>query len=127
MSDNIRSGYFHVYEFVSPGAGVPGRLRDNLGTGGIENTTFVNLAWDSYALLRNHHFYTSVGYIQASEPNPETNDAVIGVETDMRVDYLFSNNVAFALYGGHLFMLGEYFRENAHDAAVLRGEWRVTW
>ena len=121
-----------MYEFLSPGAGVPGRLKDNLGTGGIENTTFVNLAWDAN-FQRNHHYYLSVGYIQASRKNPITGSNVIGIENDARVDYNFSNNVSFSLYGGHIFILGDYFslskrkRDHAHDAASLRGEWKLTW
>ncbi len=126
MDEPIKRGYFNVYEYLSPGAGVPGRMEDNLGSGGIENTTFVNLAWDSN-FHANHHYYVSVGYIKASEKNPETDSDVIGIENDMRVDYLFSNNVTFSLYGGHLFILGDYFREDAHDAASLRGEWKISW
>jgi hypothetical protein len=126
MFEPIKRGYFNVYEYLSPGAGVPGRLEDNLGSGGIENTTFVNLAWDS-SFQANHHYYTSVGYIKASRKNPETDSDVIGIENDLRMDYLFSNNITFSLYGGHLFILGDYFRKDAHDAASLRGEWKLTW
>ncbi|MCC6156791.1 MAG: hypothetical protein IT350_01975 [Deltaproteobacteria bacterium] len=125
-NENIEKGYFHVYEYLSPGAGVPGALFQNLGSGGIENTTFAHLMWDTRAQT-NHHYFVGVGYIQASEPNPITDDAMIGVEVDMRVDYYFSNNMVGAFYGGHLFMLGDYFRPDAHDAATFRFEWRLVW
>ncbi|MCB1153780.1 hypothetical protein KDL45_09025 [bacterium] len=122
----IESGYFYVYDHLAPGAGVPGRLFDDLGSGGIENTTFVNLAADSWA-MSNHHFYVSLGYIEASVPNPDTDTRIIGIENDFRVDYYFNNNIIAAIYGGHLFMLGDYFRDDAHDAAIVRFEWRLIW
>lgn len=126
MYEYRERGYFSVYEHLSPGAGVPGKLRDNLGTGGIENTIFANLGWDSNFQM-NHHYWLSVGYIQAARENPKTNDDMIGIETDARVDYIFSNNVIFAIYGGHLFVLGDYFREDAHDAAQVYFEWKLVW
>ena len=126
MDEYRKRAYFSVYEFLSPGAGVPGRLFDDLGSGGIENTIFALLGWDSY-FQANHHYWLSLGYIQAAEENPETGDDMIGIELDTRVDYLFSNNVIFSIYGGHLFMLGDYFRENAHDAAQLYFEWKLRW
>jgi hypothetical protein len=126
MHEYRRRGYFSVYENLSPGAGVPGMLRENLGTGGIENTIFTNLGYDSN-LQVNHHYWFSAGYIQAARKNPETDSAIIGWEVDARVDYLFSNNVIFSLYGGHLFIMGDYFRERAHDAAQLYFEWKLVW
>jgi len=126
MFENRRRGYFSVYEHMSPGAGVPGKLREDLGTGGIENTIFTNLGWDS-SFQANHHYWLSFGYIQAAMKNPDTDTAIIGVELDARVDYLFSNNVIFSIYGGHLFILGDYFREDAHDAAQLVFEWKLQW
>lgn len=126
MDEYIKRGYFSVYEHLSPGAGVPGRLFDNLGSGGIENTIFANLGLD-LGFQDNHHYYVSGGYIRAAEKNPDTNDAEIGWEMDARVDYIFSNNVIFSLYGGHLFMTGEYFRKDAHDAAQLYFEWKLVW
>jgi len=126
MYEYIRRGYFSVYEHLAPGAGVPGRLRDNLGTGGIENTMFANLGLD-LGFHDAHHYYLSWGYIRAAEPNPDTDDAEIGWEMDARVDYIFSPNVIFAIYGGHLFMTGEYFREDAHDAAQVYFEWKLQW
>ena len=126
MDEYITRGYFSVYEHLSPGAGVPGRLRDGLGSGGIENTIFANLGLD-LGFQDNHHYYVSWGYLRAAEQNPDTNDAEIGWELDARVDYLFSNNVIFAVYGGHLFMTGDYFRTNAHDAAQVYFEWKLVW
>lgn len=126
MDEYIQRGYFSVYEHLAPGAGVPGRLFDNLGTGGIENTIFANLGAD-LGFQANHHYYVSWGYIRAAEPNPRTDDANIGWEMDARVDYLFSNNVVFSIYGGHLFMTGEYFRRHAHDAAQVYFEWKLRW
>jgi hypothetical protein len=126
MSESIDRGYFSVYEHLAPGAGVPGRLRDGLGTGGIENTVFANLGAD-IGRQDNHHYYVSWGYLRAARPNPVTNDAEIGWEMDARVDYLFNNNVTFSVYGGHLFMTGEYFRKHAHDAAQLYFEWKLAW
>jgi len=124
--ESIDRGYFSVYEALSPGAGVPGRLKDNLGSGGLENTIFANLGLD-LGFQANHRYYVSWGYIRAAEPNPETDDAEIGWEMDARVDYLFANNVTFSVYGGHLFMTGEYFRRDAHDAAQIDFEWKIEW
>jgi hypothetical protein len=115
-----------VYGSLSPGAGVPGMLKRNLGTGGLENTIFANFGAD-LGFQDNHHYYVSYGYIRAARPNPQTDDADIGWELDARVDYLFSNNVVFAIYGGHLFMTGDYFRRNAHDAAQVYFEWKLIW
>ena len=126
MYEYRNRGYFAVYENLSPGAGVPGRLRENLGTGGIENTIFTNLGWDSN-FQANHHYWVALGYIQAARQNPDTDSSIIGIELDTRVDYLFSNNVIFSIYGGHLFVLGDYFRKNAHDAAQLVFEWKLVW
>ena len=126
MDEYIQRGYFSVYEHLAPGAGVPGQLFKNLGSGGIENTIFANLGADMN-FLPNHHFYTSWGYIRAAQPNPNTHDANIGWELDARVDYLFSNNVVFSIYGGHLFMTGQYFRPHAHDAAQVFFEWKLRW
>jgi hypothetical protein len=126
MDEYITRGYFSVYEHLSPGAGVPGRLRDDLGSGGIENTIFANLGLD-LGFQDNHHYYLSWGHIRAAEENPDTQDAEIGWELDARVDYIFSNNVIFAIYGGHLFMTGEYFRRDAHDAAQMYFEWKLVW
>ena len=126
MYEYRRRGYFAVYEFLAPGAGVPGKLRDDLGTGGIENTIFTNLGWDSN-FQANHHYWLSCGYIQAARKNPDTDTALIGIEVDARMDYLFSNNVIFSIYGGHLFIIGDYFRKNAHDAAQLVFEWKLQW
>lgn len=125
-NENIEKGYFHVYEFLSPPAGTPGGLFGDLAVGGIDNTTFAHLMYDT-RFQANHHYFFGVGYLQASEPNPVTDDATIGVEFDMRVDYYFSNNMAGSFYGGHLFMLGDYFRKDAHDAATFRWEWRIVW
>lgn len=126
MHEQRDRGYFAVYEHLSPGAGVPGRLRDDLGTGGIENTIFTNLGWDSNFHL-NHHYFLSLGYIQAARKNPETNSSIIGLEVDARMDYIFSENLSFSIYGGHLFIIGDYFRKNAHDAAQLVFEWKLQW
>ncbi|NLH49040.1 MAG: hypothetical protein GX444_10605 [Myxococcales bacterium] len=126
MDEYIQRGYFSVYEHLAPGAGVPGHLRDNWGTGGLENTIFANLGAD-LGFQDNHHYYVSWGYLRAARPNPETDDAEIGWEMDARVDYLFSNNVVFSIYGGHLFMTGEYFRPDAHDAAQVYFEWKLVW
>jgi hypothetical protein len=101
-------------------------LRENLGTGGIENTIFANLGWDSN-FQANHHYWVSVGYIESARENPITNSDMIGVEMDLRIDYLFSNNLIFSIYGGHLFILGDYFREDAHDAAQFVAEWKLQW
>ncbi|MBZ0274201.1 hypothetical protein K8I61_19335 [bacterium] len=123
----IRHAFFGVYDHTAPGAGVPGRYRDNLGAGGLDNTQFVNLAWDTWRFLRNHHFYVSVGAISASRANPDTDARFIGIENDMWMDYIFSNNVTFSLYGGHLFLFDEYFQKDNHDAAILRGDWKLSW
>jgi hypothetical protein len=122
----IQRGTFMVYNSIAPGAGVPGALKQNLGTGGIENTIFANLAAD-LGIQDNHHYYISWGYIRAAEPNPVTHSADIGWEMDARVDYLFNSNVTFSIYGGHLFMTGNYFREHAHDAAAIFFEWKLSW
>jgi len=124
--ESINRGYFSVYEHLSPGAGVPGRLFDDLGTGGIENTVFTNLGYDTRA-LPNHHFYVSLGYIQAARKNPQTDSSIIGLENDARIEYIFNKNVTFSIYGGHLFILGDYFRKHAHDAAQLFFEWRLNF
>jgi len=126
MDEYIKRGYFSVYENLSPGAGVPGGLFDGYGSGGVENTMFANLGLD-LNFQANHHYYVSYGYIRATEPNPVTDDAEIGWEMDARVDYIFSPNVLFAIYGGHLFMTGDYFRQDAHDAAQVYFEWKLQW
>ncbi|MDP8256238.1 MAG: hypothetical protein P9M14_10855 [Candidatus Alcyoniella australis] len=126
MDEYAEHGYFAVYEHLSPGAGVPGRLKDDLGSGGVENTIWANVGWDS-SWQANHHYYVSVGYIQAARENPYTDSALIGIENDVRIDYLFSNNVVFSIYGGHLFIIGDYFRNDAHDAAQLYFEWKLLW
>lgn len=126
MNEYIQRGYFSVYEHLSPGAGVPGGLFDSYGSGGIENTVFANLGLD-LNFQANHHYYISYGYIRAAEANPNTDDAEIGWEMDFRTDYIFSRNVVFSIYGGHLFMTGEYFRRRAHDAAQLYFEWKLRW
>lgn len=126
MDEYIKRGYFSVYEHLSPGAGTPGGLFQGYGSGGIENTVFANLGAD-LGFQSAHHYYVSWGYLRAARPNPETDDANIGWEMDARVDYLFSNNVVFSIYGGHLFMTGEYFRPHAHDAAQVYFEWKLKW
>jgi hypothetical protein len=106
---------------------VPGDMMDGArGTGGLENTIFALLGYD-LRRLANHHFYLGVGGIWAAEPNPDTESRTIGIETDMSIDYLFGDHVAFRLYGGHLFMLGDYFRKDAYDAASINFEWKVYW
>ncbi len=133
--------YMEVYEYLSPGAGVPGMLnvkpgphtppsRENnkghysFGTGGLENTTFAMLSWD-YTGLPRHRFYFGGAYIRASEPNPITDSSEIGYEIDGLVEYYFTPDVNFSLYGGHLFMTGDYFGKGAGDAANLVGEFRL--
>ncbi len=124
--ETIDRGLFMVYDSISPGAGVPGRLFDGLGSGGIENTIFANLAAD-IRKQDNHHYYISWGYLRAAEPNPQTHSADIGWELDARVDYIFNKNVTFSIYGGHLFITGDYFRFHAHDAAAIFFEWKLLW
>ena len=123
----LERGYFAVYEHRSPGAGVPGDLMEGgRGTGGIENTIFALLGLD-LGFLANHHFYFGAGPIWAARENPKTGSHTIGVEVDMSVDYYFLDHVMFRLYGGHLFVLGDYFRKDAYDAAVINFEWKVYW
>lgn len=133
--------YMEVYEYLSPGAGVPGMLnvkpgphtppsQDNnkghysFGTGGLENTTFAMLSWD-YTGLPRHRFYFGGAYLKASEPNPVTDSSDIGFELDGLVEYYFTPDVNFSLYGGHLFVTGDYFGKGAGDAANLVGEFRL--
>lgn len=130
--------YTMVYEDLSPGAGVPGMLGVkpgpyssgtnngyySFGTGGLDNTTFAMLSWD-YTGLPRHRFYFGGAYLRASEPNPDTDSSDIGVEIDGLVEYYFTQYLNFSLYGGHLFMLGDYFGKNAGDAANLVGEFRL--
>lgn len=130
--------YTMVYEDLSPGAGIPGMLGVkpgpypagtnkgyySFGTGGLENTTFAMLSWN-YTGLPRHRFYFGGAYIRASEPNPDTDSSEIGVEIDGLVEYYFTQYVNFSLYGGHLFIFGDYFGKNAGDAANLVGEFRL--
>lgn len=133
--------YTEVYENLSPGAGVPGMLNvkpgpysppspENnkgyytFGTGGLENTTFAMLSWD-YTGLPRHRFYLGGAYLRASKPNPDTDSSEIGFEIDGLVEYYFTTDVNFSLYGGHLFMTGDFFGKNAGDAANLVGEFRL--
>ena len=130
--------FLEVYEYLSPGAGVPGMLNVkpgphpigtnkgyySFGTGGLENTTFAMLSWD-YTGLPRHRFYFGGAYLKASEPNPVTDSSGIGFELDGLVEYYFTPDVNFSLYGGHLFVTGDYFGKGAGDAANLVGEFRL--
>jgi hypothetical protein len=124
--DYVERGAFAVYGHLSPAAGVPGKLEEAQGTGGIENTIFGLVGYDLNSQA-NHHYYVGVGGIWAAEPNPETGSRDVGIEVDVSLDYRFGEHVTFRTYGGHLFMLGDYFRKNAYDAAAVYWEWKVSW
>lgn len=126
VREYIERGFFAVYEHLSPPAGVPGRLFEDQSVGGLENTIYALLGYD-LNFQANHHYYLGVGSIWAAEPNPETGSRTIGIEVDCSIDYRFGEHVWFRFYGGHLFMLGDYFRANAYDAAAMNFEWKVVW
>jgi len=126
INEYIVRGFTSVYEHLSPAAGVPGKMKEGYGTGGLENLIFALLGWDS-RYLDNHHFYLGFAYLVAAEPNPATGERHIGLEMDLSWDYYFSRHVVFRTYGGHLFMTGDYFRKDNHDAAQIYWEWKVFW